>query len=67
MDHGDVVLYVYRCSSCGSRGQVHLPGDGHDGELATCDSCEHQVELEWDGGVTLEASASASNPGQPES
>lgn len=47
------VLYVYRCPSCRAWGEVHLPGDTHDGEAATCRSCGGPVVLEWDGGVTL--------------
>ncbi|MEX3960107.1 hypothetical protein AB4Y31_29325 [Trinickia sp. EG282A] len=48
------VLYVYRCASCGHRGDRHLPDDSHDGEASTCDECGNGVTLEWDGGVRLE-------------
>jgi len=26
------VLYVYRCTACGHRAELHLPDDSHDGE-----------------------------------
>lgn len=47
------VLYVYRCSACGYRGEQRLPGDCHDGEEKACSVCGATVNLEWDGGVTL--------------
>lgn len=53
MNTASQVLYVYHCSACGHRGNVHLPGDTHDGEAAQCKSCGGPVVLEWDGGVTL--------------
>ncbi|WP_081059713.1 hypothetical protein [Burkholderia stagnalis] len=48
------VLYVYRCSACQQRGEMRRPDDTHDGERAICPKCGSPVELEWDGGVTLE-------------
>ena len=51
------VLYVYRCASCGCRGELRLFGDAHDGELTECRACGASVTLEWDGGVTLGLSA----------
>lgn len=51
---GSSVLYVYRCASCGHRGDRHFPDDSHDGEASTCDACGDNVTLEWDGGVRLE-------------
>lgn len=47
------VLYVYRCSSCGHRGDQRLADDSRDGEASTCATCGVPVTLEWDGGVTL--------------
>jgi hypothetical protein len=48
------VLYVYKCSECAHRGEAHLAGDGHEGEVAKCSVCGAAVALEWDGGVVLE-------------
>ena len=48
-----LVLYAYRCTACGYRGELRLEGDTHDGELAECRSCGAKVVLEWDGGVVL--------------
>jgi DNA-directed RNA polymerase subunit RPC12/RpoP len=48
------VLYVYKCTACGRRGEQRLDDDSHDGEASTCGSCGAPVTLEWDGGVTLE-------------
>jgi len=53
------VLYVYRCSACGHRGDVHLPDDTHEGEPASCTACGASVVLEWDGGVTFEVTLGA--------
>jgi rRNA maturation endonuclease Nob1 len=46
------VLYVFRCTACGHRGEFRL-ADEYDGESASCDSCGGPVPLEWDGGVKL--------------
>lgn len=51
---GTPVLYVYKCSECGHRGETHRPGDCHDAEDAACKVCGGLVKLEWDGGVVLE-------------
>lgn len=48
------VLYVYTCAECGHRGEMHLVGDGHDGEQAKCNVCDTAVTPEWDSGVVLE-------------
>ncbi|AVA37998.1 putative nucleic acid-binding Zn ribbon protein [Cupriavidus metallidurans] len=48
------VLYVYRCPTCGHRGEVHFADDSHDAASHTCASCGGQVSLEWDGGVTFD-------------
>lgn len=48
------VLYVYKCSECGHRGETHLEGDRHDGTGSKCAICTADVTLEWDGGVVLE-------------
>ncbi|MFC6523128.1 hypothetical protein ACFQAT_28595 [Undibacterium arcticum] len=50
----NLVLYVYKCAKCGYNGEMHLPGDGHAGESATCTVCGAVVTLEWDGGVTFQ-------------
>lgn len=47
------VLYVYKCTQCRHAGEVHLPGDSHDGGPHECGSCGAKVYLEWDGGVTF--------------
>ncbi|WP_175948383.1 helix-turn-helix domain-containing protein [Burkholderia pyrrocinia] len=52
------VLYVYRCAACGHRGEVRHIDDSYDGAAATCAQCYGPVTLEWDGGVTLEATPS---------
>lgn len=49
----DLVLYVYRCTACGYRGELRLEGDAHDGEQVECRACGAKVVLEWDGGVVL--------------
>ncbi|EKS9798933.1 helix-turn-helix domain-containing protein [Burkholderia cepacia] len=49
------VLYVYRCTACGHRGEVRHADDSYDGAATTCAKCYGPVTLEWDGGVTLEA------------
>lgn len=49
-----LVLYVYRCPACGSKGEERLVGDGHDGAKSACARCGEGVTLEWDGGVTFE-------------
>lgn len=54
MEAAPKVLYVYRCSACGHRGEIHLDGDAHDGKAGSCASCNAAVVLEWDGGVTFE-------------
>ncbi|WP_321883848.1 helix-turn-helix domain-containing protein [Burkholderia cepacia] len=54
------VLYVYRCPACGHRGEVRHADDSYDGAAATCAQCYGPVTLEWDGGVTLEATPSGS-------
>lgn len=51
----DPVLYVYKCAQCRHAGEVHLPGDAHDGAPHECNSCGAKVYLEWDGGVTFAA------------
>jgi DNA-binding XRE family transcriptional regulator/DNA-directed RNA polymerase subunit RPC12/RpoP len=56
------VLYVYRCSACGHRGQVHHPDDSHDGTAATCEACDAPVALKWDGGVTFEVAGERHAP-----
>lgn len=48
------VLYVYRCAECRHDGEIHLPGDSHDGVTSECAVCGAPVILEWDGGVTFE-------------
>ena len=40
------VLYVYRCTSCGHRGEVHFADDSHDGEVMVCASCDCPVRIE---------------------
>ncbi|GAA0839802.1 DNA-directed RNA polymerase subunit RPC12/RpoP [Cupriavidus metallidurans] len=59
----DQVLYVYRCSACDHRGQVHFDDDTHDGDAGHCSTCHATVTLEWDGGVTLDFEPS--KPGSP--
>lgn len=55
MGTGEIqVLYVYKFSKCDHRGEMHLAGDGHQGESAQCSACGAAVTLEWDGGVVLE-------------
>jgi len=49
------VLYVYCCTSCGHRCEVHFADDSHDGEVTVCASCDCPVRIEWDGGVTFQA------------
>jgi predicted nucleic acid-binding Zn ribbon protein len=51
------VLYVYRCTACGHRAELHLPDDSHDGEATVCAACGASVRIEWDGGVTFENSS----------
>jgi hypothetical protein len=50
----DQVLYVYKCNQCNYSGEVHLPGDEHDGAPYECKMCGANVFLEWDGGVTFD-------------
>lgn len=53
-------LYVYRCTTCGHAGQLHLAETA--AELTTaCTCCGAEVVAEWDGGVVL----STGKPGQP--
>ncbi|QDQ82262.1 zinc ribbon domain-containing protein (plasmid) [Paraburkholderia megapolitana] len=53
MEPESKVLYVYRCTHCGHRGETHRADDSYDGKPDTCQSCGAAVTLEWDGGVTL--------------
>jgi len=47
-----LVLYVYRCATCGHSGQVRLAESSP--EVATaCTACGAEVMAEWDGGVEL--------------
>lgn len=55
----DQVLYVYKCGQCNHRGEVHLPGDQHDGAPHECKACGGKVFLEWDGGVTFDVAPPA--------
>lgn len=48
------VLYVYRCTACGHRGEVRHADDAHEDQAAACASCGAEVRLEWDGGVSFE-------------
>lgn len=58
----DLVLYVYRRTACGYRGEMRLPGDLQDGAAGVCSSCGAGIQLEWDGGVTLHTGPSQSGP-----
>jgi predicted RNA-binding Zn-ribbon protein involved in translation (DUF1610 family) len=49
------VLYVYRCTACGYRGEAHLDDDSYDDKVAACASCGAPVNLEWDGGITFDS------------
>ncbi len=60
MSAGDQVLYVYHCK-CGHLGQVHYADDSYDNAPDRCETCGGVVHLEWDGGVTLEASREAAS------
>ncbi|RQR65648.1 zinc ribbon domain-containing protein [Burkholderia sp. Bp9125] len=60
----ELVLYVYRCPTCGHAGEVHLDDDSHEGEHAHCDSCGAPVALEWDGGVQLSCGNAAKRRGR---
>jgi hypothetical protein len=64
MATGNQVLYVYRCSSCGHRGWLHLDDDSHDGGAHDCDLCRAPVVLEWDGGVRLPVGKEQGGPHQ---
>jgi predicted nucleic acid-binding Zn ribbon protein len=55
MDDPVEVFYVYRCTACGHRAELHLPDDSHDGGATVCAACSAPVRIEWDGGVTFEA------------
>lgn len=55
----DQVLYVYKCGQCNHSGEVHLPGDHHDGAPHECKACGGKVFLEWDGGVTFDVGPQA--------
>ncbi|MCW3609127.1 helix-turn-helix domain-containing protein [Burkholderia cenocepacia] len=57
------VLYVYRCPTCGHRGEVHHPDDSYHGAAASCAACYGPVKLEWDGGVTFEVGMRSLRPG----
>ncbi|MGF6812810.1 putative nucleic acid-binding Zn ribbon protein [Paraburkholderia sp. Clong3] len=54
MSRSGKVLYVYRCTVCGHRGEARLDEGSHDGEASTCAICGARVKLEWDGGVIFE-------------
>lgn len=54
------VLYVYRCTACGHRGEAHFDDDSHDGKVAVCTFCDAPGQLEWDGGVTFDSAQSGS-------
>jgi len=47
------VFYVYCCTSCGHRGEVHFADDSHDGEVMVCASCDCPVRIEWDSDATV--------------
>jgi len=51
------VLYVYQCEECGHKDVVHLSGDNHDGEQASCSACGGEVVLEWDDGIKFSVSS----------
>lgn len=46
------VLYVYHCTACAHRGQLHL-GETAPEVTTACSMCGAEVLAEWDGGVTL--------------
>ncbi|MDQ0655136.1 zinc ribbon domain-containing protein [Pseudomonas cedrina] len=49
-----VVLYVYRCTVCGHKGQLRLAETAPEVTTA-CSVCGAEVLAEWDGGVELSA------------
>ena len=40
------VPYVYRCTACGHRPELHLSDDSHDGEDTVCAACGAGVTFE---------------------
>lgn len=51
-DQSKLVLYVYRCASCGHSGEVRLAESSPEITTA-CSVCGTEVLAEWDGGVEL--------------